>query len=171
MPDLINDVLADQYAAALRMLRSCVEMCPDDRWESRVVDMTFDQVVFHTLFFTDIYLGHTLDEGKQQGFHREHAEVFGEYEEIGGGLQKAHYDKPFIYTYFDHCRDKSRRVLEAETAEDLASTPGFEWLKFSRLEAHLYNIRHVSQHLGALSILVRRDTGKGVPWVGTASDS
>lgn len=152
------------------MLRSCIDQCSDDRWQAPVAQITFDQAVFHTLFFTDVYLGRTLEEAKRQEFHLEHRETFADYEEIGGGLQQAHYDKPFSVVYLDHCRDKARRVLTSETPSDLNARPGFEWLKFSRLETHLYNLRHVQHHAGALSLCIRLDAGGGIPWAGSGWD-
>ncbi|MEM8494496.1 MAG: DinB family protein [Planctomycetota bacterium] len=163
----IQDALIAQYEASLRMLNSCIELCPQPRWREHVVQMTYDQVVFHTLFFTDVYLGHTLDEVKQQDFHIRYAETFADYEEVGGGLQQAHYDKPFVVEYLEHCRDKAKRVLAEETEADLNAQPGFEWLKFTRLEAHLYNVRHIQHHTGALSILVHGDTKAWIPWAGS----
>lgn len=166
----IQTVLVNQYEASLRMLGSCIELYPDQRWREPVVQITYDQVVFHTLFFTDVYLGRTLAEAKQQDFHRQHAESFANYEEIGGGLQQAHYDKPFLVEYLGHCRDKAKQVLALETEADLNAQPGFEWLKFTRLEAHLYNIRHIQHHTGALSILVHGETKASIPWAGSGWD-
>ncbi|MEM7624030.1 MAG: DinB family protein [Planctomycetota bacterium] len=170
MSDTVQASLAAQFEAGLRMLNSCIELCPDARWHQPVVKMTYDQVVFHTLFFTDVYLGRTLDDVKRQDFHRQHIETFAEYEEIGGGLQQAHYDKPFASAYLEHCRDKATRTLAEESMEALLARPGFEWLKFSRMEAHLYNLRHIQHHAGALSILVRGDTQQGIPWAGSGWD-
>lgn len=57
MLDSFKTVLANQYEAALCTLNMCIDQCPDSGWDSPVANLTFSQVAFHALFFTDYYLG------------------------------------------------------------------------------------------------------------------
>ena len=49
-----------------------------------------------------------------------------------------------------------KRTLSADTPESLQGESGFSWLPFSRGEVHLYNLRHIQHHTGAMSAYVRR---------------
>ena len=46
----------------------------------------------------------------------------------------------------------------------LAGPSGFHWLKFSRLELHVYNIRHLQHHVGQLNAALRRHQAEGIKW-------
>ena len=165
--DLFKEATINQYEAALSMLAACVARCPDARWHESVVNLKFCQTVFHTLFFADVYLGPDLDSLRRQPFHREHELEFADYEELESRPQKTLYEKPFITTYMQFCRDKAQQVIRSETEESLRKNPGFDWLNFSRAEVHVYNIRHIHHHAAQLSLCLRRENGDGIPWVGS----
>lgn len=162
-----KDLIARQYEAALCMLGACVDRCPDENWRGPVATWKFCQAVFHVLFFTDVYLGPDLESIYQQPFHREHADIFADYEEIGGGLQQATYEKPFIRAYLAHCRRKAAESIAAETEDSLHQTANFDWLHLIRAELHVYNIRHIQHHAAQLSLRLRLDAGEDIPWVGS----
>ena len=166
---LLNTVrssLISQYAATLRTLEHCLEACSDQRWNAPVAAMTFDQVVFHALVFTDVYLGLELASLKEQEFHGRHQAEFGDYEEFEQRPPVQRYSKSFVGDYLTHCLNKSNEVINAETEESLETSPGFEWLPCSRLEVHVYNIRHLHHHAAQLAIHLRLQDDVSIPWVG-----
>lgn len=57
MLEVMKEMLAHQYDAALGMMELCVDRCPDSRWHAPVGSLAFNQVAFHALSFTDYYLG------------------------------------------------------------------------------------------------------------------
>jgi hypothetical protein len=74
--------------------------------------------------------------------------------------------------YVAICRQQLLATLAAETAESLQGPCGFSWRKITRGELHLYNLRHVQHHIGALSAYLRRvdpalGERKALPWIGT----
>ncbi|NND98115.1 MAG: DinB family protein [Pirellulaceae bacterium] len=165
MIELYRESIANQFAAAYATLADCIERCPESAWQAPVVELTFDQVMFHVLFFSDVYLGAELAALRGQDFHRQHAEFFGDYEELEDRKQQASYSKDGIRDYLKHCREKAVSVIATETSESLAARPGFDWLDFSRAEVHVYNLRHLYHHGGQLSMRLRIDTGDGATWV------
>lgn len=167
MIELYRGLIARQFEAAFCMLGACVERCLEDRWHEPVASLKFCQAAFHVLFYTDTYLSTTWDEVPLQGFHLEHQAIFGDYEETKPKVQQAVYTKDFVRSYLRFCREKAARVMAAETEETLARNPGFDWLKFSRAEVHVYNIRHIQHHAAQLSLRLRLDIGDGIPWVGS----
>lgn len=167
MLDSYKQLISHQYEAALCMLSKCVGQCPEANWNAPVANLTFSHAVFHTLFCTDLYLGPDEASLPDQEFHREHASVFGDYDESESRSRNAVYDRALIDAYLQHCRDKAQQVVPAETQETLDGPSGFDWLKFSRAELHVYNIRHIHHHAAQLSLRLRLDTGEGIPWVGS----
>jgi len=167
MLETYKDMIADQYEAVLCMLCASIEACPDEDWDAPVANLKFCQVVFHTLFFTDVYLGQDLASLRDQPFHVDNAETFADYEELEHKVQEALYTKAFIREYLAHCRSKAASAVADETTESLEKRPGFDWLKFSRAEVHVYNIRHIHHHAAQLSLRLRLDHGADLPWVGS----
>jgi uncharacterized damage-inducible protein DinB len=124
-------------------------------------------LVFHTLIFTDLYLGHDDEESfRRQPFHVRNENIFGDYEEFQDRAPVRLYDKASILAYLEYCRNKVTEVLEAETADTL-SAPAESRRSLSRAELHIYNIRHIQHHAGQLSLRLRVETGEGVDWVGS----
>lgn len=149
------------------MLLKCVQQCSEENWDAPVANLKFCQAMFHALICTDLYLGPDEDALPDQPFHRVHVSEFADYEELEDRPQQRLYDKSFIEEYLKHCRDKAQQVVSDETQETLDGPSGFDWLKLSRAELHVYNIRHIHHHAAQLSLRLRLDTGGGIPWVGS----
>lgn len=162
---LVQQMLTNQYEAALCMLSECMERCPNDRWQEPVASHPFSTTVFHTLFYTDVYLGPGLDAVYEQPFHRNHLDQFEGYEELERRPPERTYAKPFLADYLQHCLEKMRTEVASETDASLAKDPGFDWLPFSRAEVHLYNIRHIHHHAAQLSLRLRLDGAEAAPWI------
>lgn len=167
MIDTYKETISNQFEAAFCTLASCIDRCPEVSWNAPVVNYKFCQVAFHALFFADIYLGLDLESLREQPFHRANASFFGDYEELEDRVPQSLYEKPSIKNYLTHCRGRAADVIAAETAETLRVRPGFDWLKFSRAEVHVYNIRHIHHHAAQLSLRLRIDAGDEIPWVGS----
>ena len=165
MIDIYKELVSNQFEAAFCTLGACIDRCPDANWHAPVASLKFCQVAFHTLIFADLYLGRDTDELSQQAFHREHALVFADYEELEDRVQQQVYRKPFIGEYLQHCRDKASSGIAAETEESLNRTPGFKGRPYSRAELHVTNIRHIIHHAAQLSLRLRLDADVDIPWV------
>lgn len=163
----VRKSLFNQMEAALRTLAHCVERCPETSWNAPVANLKFCQVVFHTLFFTDYYLGRGEDGFREQAFHQDHRLVFRDYEELQPREQVLLYERPFILRYMEHCRAKAAEAIASETADTLAGPCGFPRRNLSRMERHIYNTRHVQHHAAQLSLRLRLDHAADVPWVGS----
>jgi len=160
-------LLANQFEAALCTLGKCIDACPDANWNARVGNLAFCQVAFHTLFFTDYYLGPNEDEFRRQPFHLQNSDFFRDYEELADHAPRLLYDRPGIQNYVAYCRQRALAAIAAETAESLSGRCGFGRNTFSRAELHVYNIRHIQHHAAQLSLRLRIDAGVDIPWVGS----
>lgn len=167
MAGLWNDLLDQQYEAALCTLNHCMVNSPEAAWQGNVVNMTFDQVVFHTLFFTDYYLGQNPEAFTRQDYHQTHAEFFADYEEMEPRVQVQRYTKESLDSYLQFCRAKASETLAAESIEDLSAACQFPPKSFSRAELHVYNVRHIQHHAAQLIMRLRLDYQVDTPWFGS----
>jgi hypothetical protein len=165
----IQPVLAAQYGAALAMLRAAVTHADQATWRAFVGQFPFWHVAYHTLYHTDLYLSRDEASFRPQPFHREHYDRLGPVAWAPPSTVVA--DQPYaqdlMAAYVDTCVAKAKGETEAETDATLAGPSGFSWLPFTRLEAHLYNLRHVQHHTGQLAAALRRQGAAGVVWVGS----
>ena len=167
MMDTFKQLTANQFEAALRTLLASVELCPDDAWNEPVIEYRFCQVVFHTLFFTDYYLGRVEGDFKRQSFHQANRDFFREYEELEPRLPVQLYERSAIVTYVAHCRAKALAAIGAEDEASLAAPCGFTRRAFSRAELYVYTLRHIQHHAAQLILRLRLDHGEDVPWFGS----
>ena len=56
MSQLFNHAIADQTAAALKMLRDAIERCPAEHWQTGVGERAFWEIAFHVTHYADLYL-------------------------------------------------------------------------------------------------------------------
>lgn len=167
MIEAFKEAISGQFEADFCTLDGAIERCPETDWDARIVDLTFNQAVFHTLFFTDVYLSRDLASLRGQAFHRENAAVLGDYEELEPRRQQASYTRAFLRRYVEHGRDKARATLHGEDVSELERRPGFDWLDISRAEVHIRNIRHLQHHAAQLSLWLKMRGDEGVEWVGS----
>ena len=167
MSDILRELLRNQFEAAFCTLSLCLEQCPDELWQEPVSNEPFSRVVFHTLFFTDLYLSTDEESFRQQQFHIENAGLFGDYEQIEWRDPVGIYERAPLHEYFRFCRAKAIEVIAAETDELLAAPCGFPRRDYSRAELLVYSLRHIQHHVAQLSLRLRLSANIGIPWVGS----
>jgi hypothetical protein len=156
----------EQFGAAIDMLADAISLCPDHLWTAvlwkdpeNVVYGQFWFVVYHTLFWLDLYL-----TGSSDGFAP--PAPF-----IRGKLPETPYTKDQIRTYLDHCRGKCQSTIEALTDEKANQRCTFDWIEASFLEMQLYSMRHVQEHAGQLNLLLGQHDVTGMDWVTKARNN
>ena len=58
MQSIWQEMISRQFAAAIQMLRSAIEACPDTLWDNRFEGSPFWHLAYHALFFIDFYLSY-----------------------------------------------------------------------------------------------------------------
>jgi hypothetical protein len=162
-----RQLVINQYDAVLAGLHFCIERCPDALWNAEVGQQPFCQIVFHALFYGDVYLGYGMEGLREQPFHRAHAASFRDYEELEDRAPVLRYERAFLTQYVTHCRTKAATTLAGETAEILTGPSGFDRRSFTRAELHIYNIRHLQDHVSQLNAYLAAQTGAEIPWFGS----
>src|SRR5215217_5583906 len=135
MIELVKKALVGQFEAGLCMMNQCITACPEEHWEKKIGVAPFRWVTYHTLFFGDFY----LSPGEKAFALRDLHYRGGDEREpmMCAGLSREE-----TLEYVAICRRKAVQTIADETEQSLQGPSGFDWLKFPRLEAHVYTIRH-----------------------------
>ena len=140
-----RDALKGQYHAAFRMLRECVELCPDELWTGSA-PRNYWKIAYHAAFFGDLYLGQNEAAFKAWPKHSEAALELADENSTG----EEPLTKADVLAYIDDVRsriDATIDGLDLDTAD-----PGFPWYKnINKLEHELLSVRHIQGHVGQLS--------------------
>ncbi len=165
-----TQAIVAQYRAALSMLKSAIETCPEDLWDASVGRHPFWLIAYHALYYTDLYVAGSEQNFVAPDFGRDDEQYmekrpFPPFEPIELGEP---YTREQLLSFHDKCSRLVEEVVPAETADDLAADAEFDWISFSRFELHLYNLRHVQHHIAQLSLELKFQTGTGIEWVGVA---
>lgn len=159
-------VIWPQFGAAIDMLENTLFACPDELWRERLwVDVEIPEsaefwyVVYHTLFWLDLYLS-----GTREGFTPPAPFTLDELDPARL-LPERPYTKEELQSYLDHCRHKGQTTFAALTDEQAGQRTGFPWVEDSFAELQLYNMRHVQEHVGQLNMLLGQKTDSTPGWV------
>ena len=157
-------VVSSQIRAALKMLRSAIEACPNELWNREADHNPFWVLAYHTLYFTHLYLSPSEDAFEPWarqvvGFSGYGKTDLGDWTKL---TPDDAYAKADVLAY---CEFIDGRVSELVESTPFDAPSGFRWLKFSKAEAHLYNLRHIQHHAGQLIERLRQQAGLGTKWV------
>lgn len=153
-----SSVLTDfwnQSSASLDMFQNAIEKCPDELWDN---ESKFWYITFHTLWWTDFYLGPEPDDFTPPSpYTRDELDPAGVYPDRT-------YSKEEMLNYLSHCREKLSNLLsDGEKFSSLRWTN--KWRDFSMFEMELYNMRHIQHHTGQLNMLLGRINHNLPIWV------
>lgn len=155
--DSTEDAIARQMRSAVTMLRFTIEHCPDTLWLAGEPNQSW-HLAYHALFYTHFYLGPGEREFVAWKKHRPQVNYLGERCSDSG--------KPYTQTELMEYADFCLAHIDAWVRQAPLDAPsGFSWLPMTRLEVHLYNLRHLAHHEGQLADRLRAEAGIGVPWV------
>lgn len=148
-----------QFGAAIDMLENALIACPNALWSDRSQRPEFWYLVYHTLFWLDLYLS-----GSLEGFAPPAQFTLDELDSAGP-LPERPYTKGELHTYLEHGRTKCRATIEALTEERAGERCGFGWLDISVAESLLYNMRHVQHGVAQLNLILRQTSDSAPRWV------
>ena len=170
MENYWQTVIGRQFAAAIQMMRSAIEACPDDLWDDRADGTPFWHLAYHVLFYTDLYLTDDLESFSARDFHEGNAHFLpGDYREFGGVVTTPAnaFTKTNLVEYADHCLGKCDDTFARLTDERALERCGFWWYELNVAEFLLNNLRHAQHHTAQLMLILRRRADIGIDWLGT----
>jgi hypothetical protein len=151
MDTTFRAIIWRQFGAAIDMLENAMLACPGELWSDRSQHPEFWYLVYHTLFFLDLYLSESLE-----GFAPPAPFTMDELDPAGL-LPERPYTKDELRNYLGHGRKKCRATIEALTDETVA-------------ELLLYNMRHVQHHAAQLNLILRQRIDSAPGWVVKTND-
>jgi hypothetical protein len=155
-------IIWSQFGAAIDMLENALLACPDELWSDRSQRPEFWYVVYHTLFWLDLYLSGSVEQfAPPAPFTLEELDP-------AGVLPERPYAKHELKAYLEHGRNKCRATIEALTDEKARQRCGFQWIDVSFGELLLYNMRHVQDHAAQLHLILGQTIGSAPDWVAKA---
>jgi len=155
----LKTIIWRQFGASIDMLENAMRACPEDLWGDRSQRPEFWYVVFHTLFYLDLYLSDS-----DVGFSPPVPFTLDELDERGL-LPGRVYTKGELQKYLEHGREKCRATIATMTEVRAHQRCGFDWLDISVTEVLLYNMRHVQHHAGQLNLILRQKVDSAPRWV------
>lgn len=161
----IYSCIISQMQAALHMLKSCIDRCPDNEWNEKRGDYPFSQVVFHALFDCDYHLCDHKKDLKEQIFHIENATIFSDYEELEERMATRVYEKAFISGYHEHCKMKVEEKINGATLEEMLEPNSDVRGNMTKMERYLNTTRHIQHHAAQLGLRLQFVTGEEMDWV------
>lgn len=157
-----KSIVWQQFGAAIDMLENAMRDCPDDLWRDRSQKPEFWYLVYHTLFWLDLYLS-----GAVEGFAPPAPFTLDELDPAGL-IPERPYTKKELQAYLEHGRKKCRTAIDALTEEQDRQRYRFGWGEASYPELLLYNMRHVQHHAAQLNLILRQQTDSAPGWVARA---
>jgi hypothetical protein len=164
MESIWRGALGRQFGASIEALERAVVACPEDLWGDRSRRPEFWYLVYHTLFFLDLYLS-----GSAEGFSPPAPFTLDEMDPRGLMPERV-YTKEELLAYLAHGREKCRAVVSALTDERGAERCAFAWGELSFAELLLDHMRHVQHHAAQLNLILRQRTDSAPGWVATVKD-
>ena len=148
-----------QFGAAIDTLERAIDACPEALWSDGARQPPFWYMVYHTLFWLDLYLSNS-----PEGFAPPAPFTLGELED--GVMPDRTYSKAELRSYLEHGREKCRRYIAGLTEEAAGKDLTFWSSRRNTIENLLYNLRHVQHHAAQLYLILRQVTDSTPGWVG-----
>ena len=165
MDTLWKLILWQQFGASIDMLENALFACPDELWGDRSEQPEYWYLIYHTLFWLDLYLS-----GSVEGFSPPEPFTLEELDPAGLMPERV-YAKDELHDYLRHCRQKCRAMIETLTDEKAKELSVFGWGEISFVELLLINMRHVQHHAAQLNLILRQKVGSAPGWVAIEKDS
>lgn len=148
------------------MLLQAISNCPESLWFADAYENKFWHIAYHTLFYAHLYLHPSEAEFVPWAKQRPEYRLLGAHHSFPPRPKPdVPYTKPDLLELYYIC---SQELAGRVHSVPLDSPSGFDWLPFSRMELHVYNIRHIQHHTAQL--IDRLRTTRNIPtnWVGSA---
>ena len=154
--------IVSQYKASLKMLGDTIVKCPDSLWENNEFGDAFWRIVYHTLFYTSLYLSNSNSDFIPWVNHKINYNNLGKTTRDNTPIIIDNsYSKDELMKYFESIFNNCEKFVYDT---DLNDKSGVEWLPMNKIELHLYNIRHIQHHVGQLVERLHQSGIKGINW-------
>jgi hypothetical protein len=163
----VRTALKEQYHGGLAHLAFCIDLCPEDIWVGKTPDRPYWRIVYHTLYFTQVYLGQTSKDYEPWPSHRpDLAPYFKDCEKYEPFEIECHEpcSRSLMLEYLAYIDERVHAIVDQL---DLEADSGFSWYPgIGKLSHQIMNIRHIEGHVGQLGErLMAHDPDVDIGWV------
>lgn len=156
----LTTALQSQYQAALQMLVTAIETCPEPVWLDPAYTNATWHVAYHVLYYADLYLHQRLEDFTPWPAHRDGYQKLAK---VPGAAPLVPYSQAEILAYGRALAGRAPAMIRAL---DLAAPEaGYPWYRMPKLEHQLVGLRHLHHHTGQIAERVRERAGQGLAWV------
>ncbi|AIE86839.1 hypothetical protein [Fimbriimonas ginsengisoli] len=160
----VRAALAGQYYAGFKMLRQCIEVCPDDLWNEAPWPRSFWRIAYHALFYAHFYMQPSHNNVNLWDKQDLEAVALWEDDDENRPRKTEPYTKEELLAYVDHIIGVTEETL---AKVDLGSQDsGFPWYPIPKIDHEMLSVRHLQGHVGQLSELLMM-RGIDIDWVST----
>lgn len=157
--ETISGVLRRNWEPTVVMLRRAIEGCPEEAWAVEDGNLALWEHAFHAVVWVDVWLRVAGEKWEKSAIHCDAAVGM----KPGAGPVISREE---MLGFLEAVLARRGRFLEALTDEVLLEHDGVMGAPWTRADRLLGQIRHVQHHVGCMSAILRRRTGKGVDWAG-----
>ena len=150
----ITQSIQNQYQAAFSMLENSIKDCSVSLWEDATYKNKYWHIVYHTLFYSHLYLSESNESFTFWEKHRK------DYQYLNVVAKEAYLQED-VLEYLELCRKQIEDIAKL----DLEAPAGFNWLPMNKYEMLIYNLRHIHHHTGQLIDRLREKANVSSNWV------
>lgn len=162
-----REAIWQQFGASIATLEHTMRACPDELWHARLWEnpaerpelSQFWYIVYHTLFWIDLYL-----TGTEEGFVPPPPFTLIEQDD-DGPIPERPYTRAELLAYLADCRSKCQTTIATLTDEAAVRRCHFGWGEVSFVELLIYSMRHVHGHASQLNLLLGQNRVSAPNWV------
>jgi hypothetical protein len=157
IPDPVSKMLRPHWELTVEMLRRAIEACPEEVWAEQDGNLPLWEHAFHAVVWIDAWLRLAGEPFEKAVFHCQAA--------VGmkPGAQPV-VTREQMREYLNAVVMRRNRFLDELTDATLLERDGVMGDKFTRADRLVGQIRHVQHHVGCMSAILHRKTGKEVDW-------
>ncbi|MHA2006938.1 MAG: hypothetical protein ACXABO_02980 [Promethearchaeota archaeon] len=161
---IIKNAINEQYGAAIRMLEQNLKICPKEVWDDRSRGPPFWHVAYHAMWFLDWYLSDSIKT--RENFKSKFGDSASHFEQlVVTNIRDVVLTSKQLLNYLSEIKEKTKNRIINLTSEELSQPSVFDWHGNSVLSSLLYNLRHLTLHIGALNLRLHREGVKLDNWV------
>ena len=151
--------LSQQYQAALKMIGDVIDKCKEEIWQDYSQDVVISQLVYHVLDSADLFLAKVNDQEK---FFKN------KYRLSNPSLKEPNkiLTKKQLSDYLEEIKTKASKTFNSISFEEFVTELNSDFFTpYSRFGILLWNLRHLTNHIGALHARITILGNEPLPWV------
>lgn len=154
-----QEIIWNQFGAAIDSLENAIKFCTDEVWFDNEAHPPFWALVHHTLFWLDYYL---TDPGEE---FSPPAPIGLEELDPDGILPERPLSREELLGYLAYGREKCRTTIADLTDEKGSAIKKFRTADLTFAELLLYNLRHVQHGAAQLNLILRQRIDDAPGWI------